>query len=45
MASTPVPIVLHDHTKPGIPWRVFIHPELCSEDAVVVLFLKRGRAG
>lgn len=45
MASTPVPIVLHDHTKAGIRWRVSIHPELSAEGTVVVRFLKRGRPG
>ncbi|MGB5133830.1 MAG: hypothetical protein WBN89_01495 [Prochlorococcaceae cyanobacterium] len=39
------PIVLHDHTKAGIRWRVSIHPELCAEGTVVVRFLKRGRPG
>jgi hypothetical protein len=45
MASTPFPIVLLDRSKAGIRWRVFIRPGLCSEGAVVVRFLKRGRAG
>ena len=45
MASTPFPIVLHDHTKAGIRWRVSIHPELWAEGTTVVRFLKRGRSG
>jgi hypothetical protein len=42
MASTPFPIVLHDHTKAGIRWRVSIHPELSAEGTTVVRFLKLG---
>ncbi len=45
MASTPFPVVLHDHTKAVIRWRVSIHPALSAEGTVVVRFLKRGRAG
>ena len=43
MASTPFPIVLHDHTRAGIRWRVSIHPELSADGAAVVRFLKRGK--
>jgi hypothetical protein len=43
MASTPFPIVLHDHTRAAIRWRVSIHPELSADGAAVVRFLKRGK--
>ena len=43
MASTPFPILLHDHTRAGIRWRVSIHPELSADGAAVVRFLKRGK--
>jgi len=36
LASPSFPIVLHDHTKAGIRWRVSIHPELSAEDRVVM---------
>ena len=43
MASTAFPIVLHDHTREGIRWRVSIQPEQRGAGGVLVRFLKRGR--
>lgn len=43
VASTAFPIVLHDHTRAGIRWRVSIQPEHRVVGEVVVRFLKRGK--
>jgi hypothetical protein len=43
MASTPFPIVLHDHTRASIRWRVSIQPEHRVAGEVLVRFLKRGK--
>ena len=43
MASTAFPIVLHDHTRAGIRWRVSIQPEHPVAGEVLVRFLKRGK--
>ena len=46
MASTPFPIVLHDHTRAGIRWRVSIHPEIDRGPGISsVRFLKSGQRG
>ncbi len=43
MASTAFPIVLHDHTRAGIRWRVSIQPEHPVAGELSVRFLKRGK--
>lgn len=43
MASIAFPIVLHDHTRAGIRWRVSIQPEHSVAGGVLVRFLKRGK--
>jgi hypothetical protein len=42
-SQAPAPIVLWDHTRGGIRWRVSIHPEIVREGVQVVRFLKRGK--
>lgn len=43
MASTAFPIVLHDHTRASIRWRVSIQPGRSAGGEAVVRFLKRGK--
>ncbi len=43
MASSAFPIVLHDHTRAGIRWRVSIQPGRSAGVEAVVRFLKRSR--